>query len=285
MRKSSFKLRSLFIVNAYVLATTFTQAAIEKVSSMQEVRSKFESVHPEHTLGIFDLDLVLTIPKNPALQEKNLKLHSEIYQKIMDSLTPLEKDYAGNMKNTVSGSYLVEKGTPLIIKDLQKKGIKFIGLTATMCGRLGQVQCLEEKRYQELLDFGIDFSDSFKEIGTAVFSNLNRFNHCYPAFRSGILYSNGEQSKNKKGTVLIELLKKTRSKHKTVIFVDDKLSNLQSVEESLKQYDPTIQYLGLEYTGAEKFPSPQIDSQTFLQTWETLRQQAKELCSNHQLRS
>ncbi len=279
MKISAIKQRSLFILFSTTLLVNFAQAEIQKISSMQDVKKKFESVHPEHTLGIFDLDLVITIPKNPALQEKNLRMHSRIYQQIMDSMTPIEKDYAGNMKNTLSGSCLVEKEAPSIINDIQKKGIKLIGLTATMCGRLGHIKCLEKKRGKELRKFGIDFSPSFKELEATEFTNLNSFNHCYPSFRYGILFSNGEQSKNTKGQLLTEFFKKINVKYKTVVFIDDKRSNLESVENALKKYDPNIQFLGLEYTGAEKFPSSKVDDLTFLVVWEYLQKKSKELCA------
>ncbi len=282
MKISSIKQRSLFIFFSATLLVNFCQAEIQKISSMQEVKKKFESIHPDHTLGIFDLDLVITIPKNPALQEKNLRLYSKIYQQIMDSMTPIEKDYAGNMKNTLSGSDLVEKETASIINEIQKKGIKLIGLTATMCGRLGHIQSLERKRSKELRKFGIDFSPSFKELDSTVFSNLNPFNNCYPAFRYGILFSNGEQSKNTKGQLLTEFFKKANAKYRTVVFIDDKRSNLESVENALKNYDPSIQFLGLEYTGAEKFVSPKVDALTFLIIWEYLQKKSKELCVNQE---
>ena len=76
-----------------------------------------------------------------------------------------------------------------------------------------------------------------------------------------------------KGKVLTEFLETNHLCPKRIIFIDDKLSNLQSVEHALS--DHNIEFNGLEYTAVIDQKNTKIDPQVIHQQFLTLEQELK----------
>ena len=62
-----------------------------------------------------------------------------------------------------------------------------------------------------------------------------------------------------------------------VIFVDDREDNLKALETAIQSLDRPIEYQGLHYLGAQKYPSKMISEDEFEAKWQQLSQQATQL--------
>ena len=111
-----------------------------------------------------------------------------------------------------------------------------------------------------------------------------RYGGSHPMFYHGVLSSNGER-KVSKGQTFVAFLKHMGPKHqnkvgrghypKVVILADDRMKNLEDVEKSLKEYDPSIQFIGIEYQGAFSYAPQDISKEDFQKFWETFAEKAR----------
>ncbi len=68
-----------------------------------------------------------------------------------------------------------------------------------------------------------------------------------------------------------------------VIFIDDKLYNLEEMERSLKIFNPNIVYQGLHYVGAQSLTSSEIDVEIIERKWKEILEKAKFIIEENQL--
>lgn len=121
----------------------------------------------------------------------------------------------------------VEQRTPALIADLQERGITVFALTARPAiwtkGTLRQVRSLGVNFKVTAPEFAYDTASGYVEDGV-------------------IFLARGAN----KGRALVSLLKEHP---KRIIFIDDKLSNVQSVESALST--TSIEHLSVRYGGAD----------------------------------
>ena len=259
-------------------------ASIQQIHTIQEAEVYFH-LGDARTLGVFDIDETLLVPKDPACQKPNLRKHALIIQKIKGQL-PLEyQDLISNLILFATHSQLIEPKSSLLIQNLQKKGIRLIALTAAMTRKF-EDGYLPEARYMELKDNGIDFSLAFPELEYACLTDLKACAKGHPTFYRGILCSNGDHQRQKdataKGEALCEFLKRTSWMPTRIIFIDDKLYNLEEMERTLKKFDEDIVYQGLHYVGAQSLISPDIDPQVIERKWIEVLEKAKMILEEYQ---
>lgn len=203
------------------------------------------------------------MPSEPAFQRPNLEEYRDLIRKKVEHLSKDERFFLLNGMIAHSPSILIEENTPFIISELQKKGIKLIAFSNASSGNVGTIN-IPTTRYKELKGHCIDFSDSFNHLEEIQFKELPCTLGSHPIFSNGILLANG----NTKGEVLLKFLEKAKWIPQKIIFVDDKLEYLQSVESALAQLNPKIVFTGLHYEGAKKFPSQKLDAKTFEAKWD-----------------
>ncbi len=79
--------------------------------------------------------------------------------------------------------------------------------------------------------------------------------------------------------VVVHFLKTISFFPKKIVGLDDKLEFLQQVEESIRAFDPTIEYMGIHFTGAGLYPSLELVESK----WKALKEQAHNMyLLNHQ---
>ncbi len=110
-------------------------------------------------------------------------------------------------------------------------------------GACGIIPSLEDWRIDHLKKHNIDFSRAF-----AVNFELGDHNDKRALFKSGVLCAD----KQDKGPVLLAFLEKIRYKPSRIIFIDNKLEYLKSVEEALQE--TKIEFTGFHYTAVEDRP-------------------------------
>lgn len=190
-----------------------------------------------HSLVIFDVVSVLLMPTSKANRQ---------------ILTAIKNhpDYSAKQKEKLSSSVLisapitlVETGIIDILASFQQRAIKVIGLTSGHTGRYGDIERREDFRITRLAAAGIDFSQAFPAMQISLASVSGASYLRCPLFKSGIIFT----CRLSKGRVLKEFLSQIDFKPEKIIFVDDRLANLQSVAEY-------CQKAGLEFCGVHYAP-------------------------------
>lgn len=189
------------------------------------------------SLVIFDVQEVLFIAKDQVLQP----LYKDIKALMAKNYTEAEWE---ELYSKVLVQYKVELVNPLLkeaIDNLQARNIKVIALTNGHTGKFGDIDDREDLRIQKLKELEIDFSISFPNLKQI---KLDRKNHSLDdniIFKDGIIFT----SRQKKGEILNIFLDHLGFYPKKIIFIDNKIKNLLTVEEFCAK--ASIEYKGIQY--------------------------------------
>ncbi len=199
-------LKKLFFLAMATIPVTLFSSSIEQIQTIQEVKAYFD-IADAKTLGVFDIDETLMVPKDPAFQKPNMKKHASIIQNIKGQLPIEQQDLISNLVLFATNSQLIEPESRLLIEKFQNSHIRLIALTAAMTRKF-EWGYLPEARYLELKNNGIDFSSGFPEIDHICLSDLKPCARGYPTFYRGVLCSNSDHQRQKdvtpKGEALCE---------------------------------------------------------------------------------
>lgn len=203
----------------------------------------------ESSLVLFDIDETLILPQDailrPAAKELNQKLVDAVFKN--PELNPpgkYPKDYLTSKLISRLDYELVDPKVLLLIESLKEKKIKTMAFTHMKTGPFGVIPSLEEWRLNSLAEKNICFEDIFPNLKYLSFNEMEK-NGRWPVYQQGVLFTGNLP----KGPVLIAFLKRIQWKPQVVYFLDNDLSYLQSVEESLK--NTGIDFLGFHYTATE----------------------------------
>ncbi|MBS0604418.1 MAG: DUF2608 domain-containing protein [Verrucomicrobia bacterium] len=252
-----------FLIPALAIAAC-CRAEISQVNQMNDVVQCFKDADKE-TLALFDIDLVILQPKDPAFQMANMKRFSPICKKVVQQIPSDKRDIFFILTTLSSDPVLIDPRLPVLLSDLKERNVPTMALTGNFTGKFGSIDNMEEWKIRHLAQFGIDFSKGAPSSDQIVFRDLPSFRENYSTYTKGILFVNG--STCPKGDALVAYLKKTGHAPSQVIFIDDREDNLKSVEASLQQFDPSIKFKGLHFTGAKDYPSKEISEQQFEARW------------------
>lgn len=249
-------------------------AEIRQVSDMKEVFEYFTEADSK-TLAIFDVDMVLVQPQDPAFQMANMKRFGAISKRIIKEV-PTEKQMMFLSLMTISSDpVLIDDSTPQFLKQIIQRGIPVMALTANLTGSFGRIKNMEQWRVESLRRLGIDFSESAPYKAPLMFDNLASYRGYYSNYLNGILFVNGTVVS--KGDAFLSFIEKTKLSPERIIFIDDREDNLKSLEAAIQKLDKPIEYHGLHYIGAQKYPSQMISEEEFETRWQKLASEAKEL--------
>ncbi len=245
---------------------------ILEVTNMKDIRKHFDNATND-TLAVFDVDMVLIQPKDPAFQMANMKRYSPIAKKVSAQLPKGKKEVFLGLMTVSSDSILVDPAMPTFIKTLQDKKVSTMALTANLTGKFLHIPSMEKWRIECLKQLGINFSENAPFSKEIVFHDLPTFRGNHSVFMEGALFVNG--SSCAKGDAFVVFLKKTGYSPKKIIFVDDREDNLKSLETALQEFNPAIEYTGLLFSGAKDYPSTVITEKEFETRWQDLAKQAE----------
>lgn len=232
------------ILSAIILILTIgtsdkINARIIHTNDFKVIQNQVQNADVE-TLVIFDLDDVIMYVKDQIFHTRNkeylLKLDRELLQRMSEEeIMKLRLIAILSRQNCLVDQRIIET-----LRYLNQKGINTIALTHCGTGKKGAIQSREDLKIRELKDLGIDFS---------ILNNLddNRFPEIIskdgePLLKSGIIFTGGAE----KGEILTTVLSKMHTHPKKIIFIDDKIANIHSVENVAAKND--IEYVGIEYT-------------------------------------
>jgi hypothetical protein len=221
-------------------------AEIIEAYSLEEVKSYFDTLD-SHSLVMWDVDHTLIVPADRVLRPGNEAIARQLGLQYMGKKsTEKWRELSSQLLNCLSYT-LVDSDLPSLIISLQKKKIPVMAFTAMRTGKYGIIPSMENWRIQQLKQFEIDFSRFLPHHSGLSWQENTRGT---PAFKEGILCSDGLN----KGQVLDNFLKKIDWKPTYVIFFDDVLECLTSVEKTLNALN--IPFIGIHFHAAKSLGSP-----------------------------
>jgi hypothetical protein len=256
------KILNLFLI-LLCLTSCRSKSKIIEVTSFAEVKNFINTIDLKNTWVFFDVHGVLMDPSDQILKSQNKK----VFYHLLDSYSK------GNekIKSTLHSIVLRDQKVSLIditslelIDILKKRKIQTFGLTAGVTGKYEVIESGEDLRRDNLKSIGIEFSNNFIS-QEYIFKNLIcKRNGWHPSFKHGIIFT----CKFPKGEILEEFLRVTNSHLNSIIFIDNKLENLKSVEELCIRSN--IKFYGILYkhSGAQT----KLDLSQVLMQFETLMQ-------------
>ena len=263
----------IFIILTCNYNTCF--AEIIQTNDTKVIKKTLESIDTD-TLVTFDIDDVLIIPKDQILQTKNRKYLEKLNQRLEQSVGKKNADIFYSIIFTQRDNGPVDVKMKDIISELQSKGIKVLALTNCFTGSFGNIESMEDWRYNELKKHGYHFDLSWRVLKPKVFTGLEKTgkglsakNSSMPVFKSGIVFTSAVS----KGQALEAFLQYARIVPKKIIFVDDKRKHLESVEEIAKSHN--IPFIGIEYTAVSNIPASPLSEKRANLQYEVLEKEKK----------
>lgn len=221
---------------------------IAKSETLSFLENQIDSLG-ENDLVVFDMDDVLIVAIDAILHYKYEKIRSGLHSRYFADLPPEQQQLLHSYVWATAETTLVESHVGDLIKALQNRKTKVIVLTAAPVGSLGVIEDTVALRLRELRDKGIDLSLAFPDSATFALEEIHPGKGA-PAFRQGVILS----SRFPKGDVLAAFLKKVGWKPRRLIFIDDRMTNVESVESSLAEL--AIELQCWHYTAAERHAKP-----------------------------
>ena len=221
------------IVSVFVFLSSYIQADIIPIDQIEDIRPYID----QNALVLFDIDDTLitnpySLGSSPWRSWAKSKIsHYDADFVVYDALTL----YIAKKAHYKA----VESSTVGLISDLQQSGIAVFAFTAR--GRsqwyTTDIKGVDQFTHKQLNHVGIDFKQ------TVIPVELQHLESTY--FYKGIIFA----QHIKKGDLLKHLLKDLNYHPSCIVFVDDKLDQVQSVEAVVKE--AKIPFFGFWYRRAE----------------------------------
>lgn len=236
------------IVFAFVILLGKSHCEIIEASDLTSFEEELKKID-DKALVVFDVDNTIIIPSDIILRKNAKPLVKKILTSLKEdkSSSPHYKYSQKYLKSKVLKSIkfeLVDPKFPKIIQDLNEREIATIALSNSKTGSFGGIKKLENLRINHLASVNIDFKKSFSKFATPVFDDIN--SSCL--FKDGVLFT----AKAPKGKVLAAFLKKMNVKPSKILFIDDNLEFVKSVDEEMNRLG--IDALCFYYTQAKMLP-------------------------------
>ncbi|MDR1457166.1 MAG: DUF2608 domain-containing protein [Puniceicoccales bacterium] len=264
------------------LAPFGVSAAITVTPQISEVNAKVaelaKTVLPKDIWVIYDIDMTLTKPENPAVELANLQRHHPILGEIFADTTHEQRELAKYLAVGLYPCKTAEKKTAKHIKELQKLGVTSFALTAAKSGIitfLREQKPIYEIRPRELNALGIHFEEAFP-FETLFLRKFPDGESNFPTYHRGVICANEKP----KGAVLCAFMDEIKVAPKIIVMVDDRRHNLKETRRALRARYPQIGFIAFEYTGAMTPPESVkiISADEFRAFWEPIAAQAKQIC-------
>lgn len=231
---------------------------IEQTADLQVIKREIVA-SPKDTLVVFDIDLVLITPSDEifilCFTDEGQKLLVDIHEDLWNRLPLHDVEEMQSILMLTQPWRPVTTETAKIFNQIKANGYKVLGLTASSTGTFGKIRSMEKWRTDELKSVGITFDKYFINAKSgsldSYIPNIGEYyakarHACFPAAENGIIFT----CTIPKGETLDAYLQFAKIKPKKIIFIDDRLNNLETVREYCKQSN--IEFIGYEYTAIKE---------------------------------
>jgi len=228
-------------------------ADIITISNFDPLKKMLKSTD-ENTLVIFDVDHVLIMPTD----EYTLNRHpyrKELWQEIERRISKEEWKKLYGITASKAQWRIVEPSILHIFTELKERHIPTMALSSIYTGKFGNIESIENWRVKQLHDLGFDFS-ILTPIKIDLYIKELEENDGIPTLKSGVMLT----AQVDKGKILEHVLRHANYHPKRIIFVDDQLKNLESLEKLSDKLK--IKFDGLHYTAVSEMSLPVINKQT-----------------------
>jgi hypothetical protein len=244
--KNSFKLLSIILI---IIFNVSAKAEIITTYSLNSTTiQKIDKLIDEDTVVFVELDDVLVRP-----QSKMFDYGDNPHRLFIDSLVALAMENSRYL-NQIATWYqmrkirLVEDGWQDFINNLKKRKIPVYGL----CFMPIQLQNIEQKRFLELKDLGIRFTDKIDGKNVIEIAKKEKW---ASQFYYGIIFTGPFT----KAQTLVDLMKITNISPKKIVVFDKNEYDLKMIEKAFYRF--RIDFYSIFYWGAKQFtqmPDPNI---------------------------
>lgn len=219
-------MRKLLSVAFFSISCLFSSETFKTIHSFEEIDRSALSIE---SLVIFDVDEVLITPSDAILTHAGKSFKG--WQKL-----PRKKEEFDDLFSVAlfgTNYVLLDKNAPKFLEKLSKDAIPNMALTSCRTGTFGVIPFMEDWRYNQLEALGVHFS--LINLEEVVFKELVDEKARPPLFKKGILYCGDFYAPegSTKGKLLGVFLDHSKLKPNHVVFIDDELKNLQTVQEEL----------------------------------------------------
>lgn len=225
------------------------------------------------TLFVFDVDLVITMARDPVFHPNNYFRHKQSITHLMSVLDEGQDEIMFSIIAAHPERVLVEAMFPQLLKAIYAHGHKALALTAQLTVPYEGVNIIQ-RRLDELSGFGIDFASSFPHVAPFEFINGIKNFGTLPYYTQGIVFSNGLI--NPKGAILKTFFETISYQPEAIVFVDDTLDNVHSVREIMEASQiPCESY---HYKGIYNLDIPVLDVEETKMAWNDAIKRALLIC-------
>lgn len=239
---SKQKLLLLFTIVCY----GYLSAEIRTIYSLEQAQHILESLD-DKALVVFDVDETLIIPVDKICRKHPEALVSDIKKNYFHNMIKdsAERQCLDSIIWKMQGQQLIEPMSVALIAQLQAQNIRVIALTHIHAGSYYAIESMQEWRYQQLRDIGIDLA--IHNPRTIVFTDLPRGRSSHPVLHKGIFATSRSCTK---GQALAQLIKHMGYKPSVIVFFDDYLEHIHTVHEEMTSLN--IDCIALHYKATEQ---------------------------------
>lgn len=242
--KSNQYTKILVIIISVYMLINIAIAEVVETSTLKQLKPILKQANQE-TLVIFDVDHVLIMPTDDYTLSRPL-YRKKLWEKLKKKLPEEKSEYLFSIVVSQAKWKLVDNNILQIINHLNYNKIPTIALTSLNTGKLGIINNREDLRIKELSSVGINFTSPFKQNKIVIHELKGRYGT--PMLKDGVILT-AEQDK---GKVLEYILNNQKYYPKSIIFVDDKLANIRTIENLCKR--KKIKFCGIHYRKVASMP-------------------------------
>lgn len=262
------KILLALLVSFFATSQSFAEIAV--TNSYSIIKTALKNAGPD-SLVLFDIEDVLY-----AAEDENYNLSHPVRKKLIKQYE--KKLGAQEAKKLWSVMYKARKVKYMdntveeIFADLKLRQVPSMALTKCFTGKFGNIEKGEDWRINELKALNIDFSVLSPIKGSIEFTDIISRNgkpSSAPMLKGGIIFT----ARAEKGPIFERVLTHYNFYPKKIIFIDDKLKNLLSVEEVAKKYN--IEFSGYVISAVKPSLTKEIDIKKEERRFETLEKENK----------
>lgn len=242
----------ILVLSSFMIIN-ITSADIVTISNFTPLKKILKSISNE-TLVIFDVDYVLIMPTD----EHTLSRHpyrKELWKNIESRISKEEWKKLYGLTASKAQWRLVDPDILNIFAELNAKQIPTMALSSIYTGKFGNIESIDDWRIKQLYELGFDFR-VLTPIKIDLYAHELEENYGVPTLKSGVMLT----AQVDKAKMLEYVLRHSNYHPKEIIFVDDQLCNLESLERLSAKMN--IKFYGFHYTAVSQMPLPVINERT-----------------------
>lgn len=206
------------------------------------------------TLVVFDIDEVIFTSQDQILHPNYKNFRDIIEQDLAKNLSEKEMVELISLAYKARKRVIVDPKILEIFKLLLSQNTMTVALTHCVTGDTGLGDKYEELRIAQLESFNVDFSKLSQSISDISLPELEQ-DYGVPLLYKGVILTGLVD----KGTVLKHILSKIDFKPEEIIFIDDRIDNIESVQVMCLELG--IKYTGFEYNAVKNTPITAFNEQ------------------------